>query len=162
MRVVSDTSPISNLAIIGRLDFLRRLHGTVIITPAVAGELSRLRHADGRAAIEAALADGWLKIESPASPVPPIPGLDAGETESIALALAVPGTVLLIDEAEGRAAARSRGIALTGAVGVLIAARKKDWIPSLKTELLALRTQARFFLSPGFFAEALAAVGETP
>jgi uncharacterized protein len=96
MRVVSDTSPLSNLAIIGRLDFLRRLHGTMIIAPAVAGELSRPRHPNGLAAIEAALADGWLKIESLASPAPHIPGLHAGETESIALALAVPDTTLLM------------------------------------------------------------------
>lgn len=162
MRVVSDTSPVSNLAIIGRLDFLRRLHGTVVVAPAVAGELSRLRHPDGRAAIEAALADGWLKIESLASPAPPIPGLDAGETESIGLALAAPETELLMDEAEGREAARSRGILLGGAVGVLIAAKQKDWIPALRPELLALRSQARFFLSPKFFAEVLAAVGEAP
>lgn len=162
MRVVSDTSPISNLAIIGRLDLLRGLHGEVLISPAVAQELSALRHADARTAIEGALAEGWLKIGSLAGTVPAIPGLHPGETESIALALADAGTLLLMDESDGRAAARARGIKLGGAVGVLIAAREKNWIPSLKPELLALRSQARFFLSPKFFAEALAAVGETP
>lgn len=162
MRVVSDTSPISNLAMIGRLDFLRRLHGTILISPVVAAELSRLRHPVGLAAIEAALADGWLKIEPLAIPAPDISGLHAGETESIALALSEPGATLLMDEADGRKAARARGVTLGGVVGVLIAARKKDWIPALKPELLALRLQARFFLSPRFFAEALAVVGETP
>jgi predicted nucleic acid-binding protein len=47
-------------------------------------------------------------------------------------------------------------------VGVLIAAQKRDWITALKPELLALRSQARFFLSAKFFVEVLAAVGETP
>lgn len=47
MRVVSDTSPVSNLAIIGRLDLLRRLYGEVSIAPSVAEELSRLYHARG-------------------------------------------------------------------------------------------------------------------
>ena len=37
--------------------------------------------------------------------------------ESIALAVAEPGTLLLMDEAEGRATARRRSLALTGAVG---------------------------------------------
>ena len=63
MRVVSDTSPVSNLAIIGRLDLLRRLYGEVIISPSVADELSRLYHAEGRAAVVAALSAGWLKID---------------------------------------------------------------------------------------------------
>ena len=58
MRVVSDTSPVSNLAIVGRLEFLRRLHGQITIPPTVPTELSRLRHDAGRAAVEKALADG--------------------------------------------------------------------------------------------------------
>ncbi len=127
MRVVSDTSPISNLAIIGRLDLLRRLHGIVLIPSAVEHELSRLRHPEGRAAIEAALRDRWLRVEplmATASPI--IPRLDAGETESIALALLESETLLLLDEADGRAAARNSDIAVSGAVGVLIAARKRD------------------------------------
>ena len=161
MRVVSDTSPVSNLAIIGRLDLLQRLYGEVIIAPSVAGELSRLYHAEGRAALATALAAGWLKIETPANVQSLLPPLDAGETDSIALALVEPGTLLLMDETEGRAAARSRGIVLTGAVGALIAARKKGWIPALKPELLALRSQARFFLATKFFSDALGAVGET-
>ncbi|MGI8603177.1 MAG: hypothetical protein ACR2OZ_09265 [Verrucomicrobiales bacterium] len=91
-----------------------------------------------------------------------MPGLHAGETESIALALADTGTRLLMDEGEGRAVARSRGIPLTGAVGVIIAAHKNGWIPALEPELLALRSEARFFLSPKFFAGVLTAVGENP
>ena len=90
MRVVSDTSPISNLAIIGRLELLRRLYRTILIPPAVARELSRLRHAHALGFVTAALADGWLQIERLPSAAPPIPGLHEGETESIALALTLP------------------------------------------------------------------------
>ena len=50
---------------------------------------------------------------------------------------------------------------LAGAVGALIAARRKGWIPALKPELPALRSQARFFLAAKLFSDALAAVGET-
>jgi len=38
MRVVSNTSPISNLAIIGRLELLKRRYGAVRIPPAVTYE----------------------------------------------------------------------------------------------------------------------------
>jgi hypothetical protein len=40
MLVVSNTSPISNLAIVGRLEFLRRRYAVVHIPLAVANELS--------------------------------------------------------------------------------------------------------------------------
>lgn len=40
MRVVSNTSPLSNLAIVGRLDFLQRRYSSVQIPPAVAKELT--------------------------------------------------------------------------------------------------------------------------
>ena len=40
MRVVSNTSPLSNLAVIGRLELLQHRYGTVCIPPAVAQELA--------------------------------------------------------------------------------------------------------------------------
>jgi predicted nucleic acid-binding protein len=130
-RVVSDTSTVSNLALIGRLDLLARLHGVVIIPPAVHQELMRLRQAAARLAIDAALADGWLRIERPLSTVGSAPELHAGESQCLALAMDSPPTLLLMDEAEGRRVARRNGIALSGVVGVLIAARRRDWIPPL-------------------------------
>ena len=92
MRVVSDTSPISNLAIIGRLDLLKRRYDLVRIPPAVAAELSALSHPAAAARIASALAEGWLVAEKapPSPPQLPVP-LDAGETEAIGLALANPG-----------------------------------------------------------------------
>lgn len=44
MLVVSNTSPISNLAIVGRLEFLRRRYALVRIPPPVADELAALTH----------------------------------------------------------------------------------------------------------------------
>ena len=54
MRVVSNTSPISNLAIIGRLDVHSRQFGTICIPAAVRRELARLEHDTGSRAIEQA------------------------------------------------------------------------------------------------------------
>jgi len=58
--VVSNTSPISNLAIIGRLDLLRERYGRVLIPPAVKTELDALAHAAGKRRIEQALCDDCL------------------------------------------------------------------------------------------------------
>jgi predicted nucleic acid-binding protein len=63
MLVVSNTSPISNLAIIALLDFLPRRYGLVRIPFAVADELSALTHAVGGQRIKAAFSDRWLIAE---------------------------------------------------------------------------------------------------
>lgn len=59
MVVVSDTSTLSNLAIIGRLDLLRQQFGEVLMPSAVVAELSVLRDATAGAAIDKAVFDGW-------------------------------------------------------------------------------------------------------
>ena len=42
MTVVSDTSPITNLAAVGQLDLLREIYGTIILPQAVYDELTGL------------------------------------------------------------------------------------------------------------------------
>jgi len=147
MRVVSDTSPLSNLAIIGRLDFLKRRYGVVRIPPAVAQELSALSHPAAKASLTAALAEGWVMVENaPASPQPlPFP-LDVGESEAIALALATRADVLLMDEKRGREAARRNGLAVGGVLGELLHARQVGLLPDLRSEIHRLRSEAGFFV----------------
>jgi uncharacterized protein len=113
MHVVSNTSPISNLAIIGRLELLKRRYGQVRIPPAVAQELSSLSHPDAKSSIAAALADGWLAVDITPFPLPEsVSALDAGEKEAIGLALVTRADVLLVDEKRGRQAARRTGLAV--------------------------------------------------
>ena len=161
MRVVSDTSPISNLAIIGHLELLKRRYGTVRIPPAVAAELSALSHPAAKARITAALAEGWLvKEQVPlGSPQLPFP-LDAGETEAICLALATHADVLLMDEKRGREAARRNGLAVGGVLGELLHARQAGLLPSLRTEIDRLRSEAGFFVDQEIERFILSQVGE--
>ena len=115
MHVVSNTSPLSNLAISGRLDLLKHRYGMVRIPPAVAQELAGLSHPDGKARLAAAQTAGWLELDSTATgPVLlPFP-LDTAETAAIALALALKADLLLIDEKRGRAAAKHVGLPVAG------------------------------------------------
>jgi len=62
MAVVSNTSPLSNLAIIDRLEILRGQFGQIAIPPAVQLELDRLSHPAARARLAAALQDGWVRV----------------------------------------------------------------------------------------------------
>jgi predicted nucleic acid-binding protein len=150
MRVVSNTSPLSNLAVIGRLELLQHRYGTVCIPPAVAQELDRLSHAEGKARLAKAMAAGWLELDSTATNPVVLPfALDAGETAAIALALSLNADVLLIHEKRGRAAARQAGLTVAGVLGELLHARMGGLLPSLRTELQRLRSEAGFFIDPG-------------
>jgi len=54
MLVVSDTSPLSNLAIIGRLELLREQFSEVKIPPAVSSELAELDDPEAQSALSKA------------------------------------------------------------------------------------------------------------
>lgn len=161
MRVVSNTSPLSNLAIIGRLDLLKQRYGVVRIPPAVADELSRLSHVAGQACIAAALTEGWLVVENLlTTPLPHPFRLDPGEREAIALALALRADVLLMDEKRGRDAARQAGLTVAGVLGELLHARFGGGFPAIKPELQRLRSEAGFFIDAGIERFILAEAGE--
>ena len=64
MLVASNTSPISNLAIIGRLDLLRVQFREVRVPGAVQSELYRLSHPIALKAIQQAFQDGWIKSQT--------------------------------------------------------------------------------------------------
>ena len=160
MLAVSNTSPICNLAVIGRLDFLARRYAVVHIPPAVAKELEALRHPSASQSIRSALSEGWLRVTIPPSvPALPIP-LDAGETEAIALALHLKADVLLLDEKRGREAARHVGLVVAGALGELVHAKHAGWIPSVRDEIHGLRREAGFFVDAGVERFILSQVGE--
>lgn len=160
MRVVSDTSPICNLAIIGRLELLRRRYGTVVIPIEVANELSALSHTLARERINTAITAGWIVIKpSPKMLQLPYP-LDAGEAAAIALARAEQSDILLMDEKHGRIAARSVGIKVAGVLGELIYAKRAGLIPLLKPEIDLLRKEARFFIALDVERLVLTEVGE--
>jgi predicted nucleic acid-binding protein len=163
MLVVCDTSPLSNLAIIGWLELLREQFEVVRMPSRVAAELAALRHMTARLALADAVRNSWL-IEMPLPESAPnssiLSGLDAGETQALRLAMAIAADVVLIDEKEGRRCATLLGLRAIGVLGVLIRARRRGRILSLAGEIEKLRAEAGFFLDPKLEMQVLAAVGE--
>jgi predicted nucleic acid-binding protein len=160
MLVASNTSPISNLAIVNRLELLMRRYGEVRIPPAVALELSHLSHKAGRLRIADALSNGWLIVDSTTVHPPNAFDLDAGESAAICLALAIKADILLIDEKRGRVAARSAGLSVAGILGELLHARLNGKILKLSDELARLRTEAGFFIGSDIERFILSQAGE--
>jgi predicted nucleic acid-binding protein len=138
MQVVSNTSPLSALAIIGRLGLQRSQFGIIRIPNAVWTELSRLAHDSGMQALEQAHAEGWIQVHQTANlPMIEILGvtLDAGESEAITMSQEWPADLLIMDESSGRAMARNLKIRITGTLGVLLKAKRDGEIPSIKIEM---------------------------
>jgi predicted nucleic acid-binding protein len=163
MPTVSNTSPISNLACIGRLNLLHEQFSEVCIPDAVEAELQNIPDVRVRKMIEEAKRVGWLKTRS-ATDANLISlllvGLHRGEAEAIALALEIKAERLLVDEKEGRATARQLGLPLTGVLGVLLRAKKTNQIKAIKPEIEELKSKAGFFIVSTLEAAILQQAGD--
>ena len=162
MRVVSNTSPLSNLAIIGRLDLVREQLGIVVIPPAVEAELSRNPRTEARAALAAAMREGWIRVTPLTGAVDAelMRALDLGEAEALSLASEIRADLVLLDESAARSKAANLGLSHTGVLGILRRARQTGHIPSLKAEIQRLRYEAGFFISPALERTLLISIGE--
>ena len=128
MRVTSNTSPLIALAKIGRLKLLRRLYGTIIISPFVKVESvdkGKELGASDALEIEKAIKEGWIvvaKLTEKQDKVAQrlIDEMRIGLGEAEALTLAKDKKLLLIlDDKEARAIAKSWDLEYTGTVMVL-------------------------------------------
>jgi len=123
MIVVSDTSPLNYLVLIDLQHILPDLFERILIPAAVRDELQSAGAPEPIARFMAA-APALLEIREVSEVDPRLQQLDPGEREAITLAALSAGSVL-IDERKGRLAARERGLAVSGTLGVLdLAARR--------------------------------------
>jgi predicted nucleic acid-binding protein len=159
--VVSDTSPVLNLARIGRLEFLPLLYQLVLIPSAVYEEL-RIAKRDLPSDVDFASLP-WLTVATPKdrNRVQELrESLDAGEAEAIVLAIERGADLLLVDERRGRRIAVAAGATVTGLLGVVARAKQVGLIDRAKPVLDELIHTARFWIGPDLYAEVLATLGE--
>lgn len=155
--VILNNTPLVALYVLGRLDLLRDLFGEVMIPPAVHAEFMAI----DRAVRESALADApWISVASLANPrrVLAFTGLDEGEAAVLALAEELDGTAV-IDERKARRYARRLGLPLTGTLGLLLLAKERHLLTSVRTAVDALLA-AGLYLNPDLVTEVLRLAGE--
>jgi predicted nucleic acid-binding protein len=118
MIVVSDTSPLNYLVLIGAIDVLPQLFGDVHVPPAVIGEL---QHPATPAAVKSWVTKlpDWVVVAAPSGRVALDPSLDLGEAEAIALALELGAVAILVDEKRGRRVATAQGLTALSTITVL-------------------------------------------
>ena len=129
--VVADTGPLQYLVLIGEIDLLPRLFGTVSVPAAVRAEML---HPAAPAAVRtwAENPPQWLTVV----PEPAEDGADRarrsrrnlGERAVIALARESGAALTLMDDRAGVAAARAQGLHVIGTLGVLVRAARRDMI----------------------------------
>jgi hypothetical protein len=161
MIVVSDTSALSNLAIVDHLWLLEAIYQTVIIPDAVASELATASNPT----ISAILQLGWIQTQplSNSQLVDQLQqerGLDAGEANAIALAFELQADDLLIDERLGRQEALRLGLSIVGILGILLVAKQRSLIPQVQPVMDALIDQAGFRISSQLYQRILALAQE--
>lgn len=147
MIVVSDTSPIINLAAIGHLHLLPDLFTQLILPSSVYEEIV-VTGAGEPGANEVKDAD-WIKIiptsnEALLSEL--LIELDTGEAEAIVLALQLHADYILMDETAGRAIAISYKLQPLGLLGILLKAKQKGLIKSVTHLMDRLMYEANFYI----------------
>ena len=153
MIVVSDTSPLTALLTVSAADLLPQLFSEVVIPEAVRDELQRSH----------SRLPAWLRIaavanQNQARQYAQI--VDMGEAEAIELARELHADRLLMDERKGRRLAVREGIPVIGLLGVMLLARRKQFIPSARTLIDRLQKEAGIYLADGVKEAALVSVGE--
>ena len=159
MIVVSDTSPILSLALIGRLELLRDLYGAIMIPDAVRSELITTEQSGAQEVAQVA----WIitrPIEHDVVLKLLLREVDRGEAEAIGLALQLNADVLLIDERKARHLAAYLELGVVGLLDVLQVAKQHRLIPSVKPVLDDLITRAQFRVSHKLYQRTLFTAGE--
>lgn len=163
MIVVSNTSPLTNLAAIGQFNLLQRLYDQVHIAVAVWDELN----AGGKCwpGPDEVAAANWIQqhaVQNQALVKALRRDLDRGEAESIALAIELGADLVLLDEKEGRHMAQRLGLRVIGVIGVLLEAKAKGHITRIRPCLDALRQNAGFYLGERLYRIVLERADESP
>jgi predicted nucleic acid-binding protein len=119
MIIVSNTSPINYLILIGHINLLPELFQQIIIPQAVYSELS---DASAPSPVQTWIATppDWLKIQPVSQPSDAILDLlDPGERAAILLSQELNADLVLLDDMKARRTATERGLTITGILGIL-------------------------------------------
>ncbi|MEC4814836.1 MAG: DUF3368 domain-containing protein [Scytonema sp. PMC 1069.18] len=161
MIIVSNTSPINNLAAIDQLHLLHKLYGTLLIPESVYRELTDPNFPVA-GATEVKTLD-WIETRavSDRTLVKVLSNeLDIGEAEAIALAVEIQADQVLIDERRGRLVADRLNLRYTGILGILVEAKSQGLIAEVKPLLDALVNEAKFWVAEPLYNSVLRLVNE--
>ena len=127
--IISDTSCFIVLTNINELELLQKVYGKVTTTIEVAAEYGETL-------------PNWIEIETVNDNYRQQlleMQVDKGEASALALALETPNSTIIIDDYRGRKVAEKLKLNYTGTLGVIIRAKIKGIIPSIKPLLSKIK-----------------------
>ena len=153
--VIVNSTPIIALLDIGQIDILKALYDEVIIPEAVRNEVTvKDEHILDNYA--------WIKIKAiknTAAKDTFISSLHDGEVEVMILAKELSSDLVIIDDSLARRYAKHQGLTITGTVGVILRAKHKGIIGSVKP-LLDDLVNSDFYVSESVINDVLKLAGE--
>jgi uncharacterized protein len=162
MIVVSNTTPLIGLAVVGQFDLLAHLFGKITIPTAVYQEAVVFGREQGGARQEVSNAN-WIEVVSVRDQLAVdvlLDELDRGEAETIVLARELNATWVLMDEKKGRRKLDEMGLTKVGTVGLLLKAKQIGYLDQLQPYLEQLRREG-FSISQTVINNVLRQAGES-
>lgn len=160
MPIVSNSTPLIALSRIGRLDVLRDLFEEILVPSEVYDEL--VVKGKDRPGSEAVATAVWIRrrVVQDASLTADLGsrGLGRGEADAVALARET-NSICLTDDLAAIAAAKSLGVPARRTLNMLLAAKTKGFVPSLREVMDALRKHS-FWIDDATYDQVLKLAGE--
>jgi len=152
--IIGDSSALVALAIVDRLEVLEEIFGAIYIPQAVYDEVT-ICYKPQSIRLKEFLAKKVIRVKLDITKM----GLGQGELEAIALYQYKKADFLLIDDRRAKSFARLNGINVIGSLGVLILAKEKGYIDSIRRDLEKLK-ESSLFISQSLIDRVLYEVGE--
>jgi predicted nucleic acid-binding protein len=147
--IISDTSCFIVLSNIGELNLLHKVYGQIVTTVDIATEFGETL-------------PKWVEIvdvnDKTKQEILEFQ-IDKGESSAIALALEILGSTLILDDLRARKIASKLGLSYTGTIGIIVKAKLKGIIPSIKPILSKIK-ETDFRISAEIEQEALRIASE--
>lgn len=145
MIVISDTTPLRYLTLLGRIDLLRRLFEKIHCPDLV---LRECLHPQAPAALRAwaVSVPEWVLVDEVREIDSDLGFLDDGEAAALTLGRRLGADLLLIDERDGRQCAKAMGFAVAGTLNILAQAGTRGWL-DYHLEVARLRQETNFRVS---------------
>ncbi len=147
-QAVTNSTCLIGLERIGQLNLLPQVFSSVFAPPTVVAEVSSPLSWLRVQAVQNTAVIATLRTQ-----------MDAGEAETIALAMELGDVILILDDKKARRVAQQIGLKVIGTVGMLLRAKRQGVIAEIKPFLTAL-VQADFRISDAIIREALRLSGE--
>lgn len=136
MTIVCDTSPLLLFARADRLGLLPALYQRVVVPGAVLQEVNVQADEPARQIQVHVQQDVFQRKEAQGRSLDAVgENMGRGERTAIALARELDAELVVLDDEQGRTEARRHGLSITGSIGILIEAKERDVIASMRREL---------------------------